>query len=149
MNLTFSQEDLKFKEEVRDFINNNLDKNTKNKIINGHHLNKDDLVNWQKKLYTKGWMAPNWPKEHGGTGWSVTQRYIFDEECGAGAAPSVLPFGVTMVAPVIIKFGTSEQKSKYLPKILSSDDWWCQGYSEPGSGSDLASLSSKAERKPL
>ena len=145
MNLKFSQEDIKFKEEVRDFIIQNLDKNTQKKINNGHHLSKDDLVNWQKKLYQKGWMAPNWPEEHGGTGWSITQRYIFDEECGAAAAPSALPFGVTMVAPVIIKFGTKEQKAKYLPRILSSEDWWCQGYSEPGSGSDLASLSTKAE----
>ena len=145
MNLKFSQEDIKFKEEVRDFIIQNLDKNTQKKINNGHHLSKDDLVNWQKKLYQKGWMAPNWPEEHGGTGWSITQRYIFDEECGAAAAPSALPFGVTMVAPVIIKFGTEEQKSKYLPRILSSEDWWCQGYSEPGSGSDLASLSTKAQ----
>lgn len=146
MNLIFSQEDLKFKEEVKDFIIKNLDKNTQKKIIDGHHLSKDDLVNWQKKLHEKGWMAPNWPKEYGGTGWSITQRYIFDEECGAAAAPSALPFGVTMVAPVIIKFGTDLQKSKYLPRILSSDDWWCQGYSEPGSGSDLASLSTKAEK---
>ena len=93
-------------------------------------------------------MAPNWPKEYGGTGWSVTQRYIFDEECGAASAPSAaLPFGVTMVAPVIIKFGTQRNKKKlYLPKILSSEHWWCQGYSEPGSGSDLASLSTKAEK---
>jgi len=146
MNLKFSQEDIKFKEEVKDFIMQNLDKNTQKKINNGHHLSKDDLVNWQKKLYKKGWMAPNWPEEYGGTGWSITQRYIFDEECGAAAAPSALPFGVTMVAPVIIKFGTKEQKAKYLPRILSSEDWWCQGYSEPGSGSDLASLSTKAEK---
>jgi len=146
MNLTFSQEDIEFKDEVNDFITQNLDKNTQKKINNGHHLSKDDLVNWQKKLYKKGWMAPNWPKEYGGTGWSITQRYIFDEECGAAAVPSALPFGVTMVAPVIIKFGTHEQKTKYLPRILSSEDWWCQGYSEPGSGSDLASLSSKAEK---
>mgnify|MGYP003329353913 FL=1 len=145
MNLKFSQEDIKFKEEVRDFIIQNLDKNTQKKINNGHHLSKDDLVNWQKKLYQKGWMAPNWPEEHGGTGWSITQRYIFDEECGEAAAPSALPFGVTMVDPVLIKFGTEEQKSKYLPRILSSEDWWCQGYSEPGSGSDLASLSTKAQ----
>ena len=91
-------------------------------------------------------MAPNWPKEYGGTEWSVTQRYIFDEECGAASAPSALPFGVTMVAPVIIKFGTKEQKDFYLPKIYSSEHWWCQGYSEPGSGSDLASLTTKAEK---
>ena len=82
------------------------------------------LTAWQKKLEDRGWLAPNWPKEYGGTGWSVTQRYIFDEECGAASAPSALPFGVTMVAPVIIKFGTEEQKKLYLPKILSSEHWW-------------------------
>ena len=146
MNLEFSEEDLKFKAEVKSFISKNLDKNTQNKMDNGHHLSKEELVAWQKQLNNKGWMAPNWPKEHGGTGWSVTQRYIFDEECGAASAPAALPFGVTMVAPVIIKFGTQEQKEVYLPKILSSEHWWCQGYSEPGSGSDLASLSTKAEK---
>ena len=146
MNLEFSEEDLKFKAEVKGFISKNLDKNTQSKMDNGHHLSKEELVAWQKQLNNKGWMAPNWPKEYGGTGWSVTQRYIFDEECGAASAPSALPFGVTMVAPVIIKFGTQEQKEVYLPKILSSEHWWCQGYSEPGSGSDLASLSTKAEK---
>ena len=146
MNITYSEEDNKFKEEVKDFINNNLNPNTKKKIEEGHHLTKEDMLEWQNKLYKKGWMAPSWPKEYGGTEWTVTQRYIFDEECGAASAPPVLPFGVTMVAPVIIKYGTKEQKDFYLPKILSTEHWWCQGYSEPGSGSDLASLSTKAER---
>ena len=146
MNLNFSNEDLKFKEEVRNFINENLNPSTKKKIEIGHHINKDEMFDWQTKLYKKGWMAPSWPQEYGGTGWSVTQRYIFDEECGAASAPTVLPFGVTMVAPVIIKYGTEEQKNYYLPKILSTEHWWCQGYSEPGSGSDLASLSTKAEK---
>ena len=146
MNLKFSEEDLKFKKEVKDFIDKNLDKNTQKKIDLGQHLHKEELVVWQKKLEEKGWLAPNWPKEYGGTEWSVTQRYIFDEECGAASAPSALPFGVTMVAPVIIKFGTKEQKDFYLPKIYSSEHWWCQGYSEPGSGSDLASLTTKAEK---
>ena len=101
MNLKFSEEDLKFKEEVKGFIDKNLDKNTQKKIDLGQHLHKEELVAWQKKLEEKGWLAPNWPKEYGGTEWSVTQRYIFDEECGAASAPSALPFGVTMVAPVI------------------------------------------------
>jgi len=144
MNLNFSKEDLEFQKEVKDFINKNLNPITKQKIEEGHHLTKEDMLEWQSKLYEKGWIAPSWPKEYGGTDWTVTQRYIFDEECGAGSAPSVLPFGVTMVAPVIIKYGTKEQKDSYLPKILSSEHWWCQGYSEPGSGSDLASLSTKA-----
>jgi hypothetical protein len=115
-------------------------------VAEGHHLTKEDMLEWQNKLYEKGWMAPSWAKEYGGTDWTVTQRYIFDEECGAASAPSVLPFGVTMVAPVIIKYGTKEQKDFYLPKILSTEHWWCQGYSEPGSGSDLASLTTKAEK---
>jgi len=146
MNLDFSKEDLKFKNEVRDFINKNLNPNTQKKIEEGHHITKEDMMEWQKKLYEKGWIAPSWPKEYGGTDWTLTQRYIFDEECGAASAPSVLPFGVTMVAPVIIKYGSKEQKDFYLPKILSSEHWWCQGYSEPGSGSDLASLTTKAEK---
>jgi len=146
MNLNFSKEDLEFQKEVRGFINKNLNPITKQKIEEGHHLTKNDMLEWQSKLYEKGWIAPSWPKEYGGTDWTVTQRYIFDEECGSGSAPSVLPFGVTMVAPVIIKYGTKDQKEFYLPKILSSEHWWCQGYSEPGSGSDLASLSTKAEK---
>ena len=146
MNLNFSEKDLIFKQEVRDFINKNLNPNTKKKVEEGHHLTKEDMLKWQNKLYEKGWMAPSWAKEYGGTDWTVTQRYIFDEECGAASAPSVLPFGVTMVAPVIIKYGTKEQKDFYLPKILSTEHWWCQGYSEPGSGSDLASLTTKAEK---
>ena len=107
------------------------------------------MLEWQNKLYEKGWIAPSWPKEYGGIDWTVTQRYIFDEECGNASAPGVLPFGVTMVAPVIIKYGTKEQKDFYLPKILSTEHWWCQGYSEPGSGSDLASLTTKAEKVNL
>ena len=144
MNLDFSDKDQIFREEVKSFIEDNLNKETARRIGEGLPVSKEDTQEWQIKLSKKGWMAPNWPKEYGGTGWSLTQRYIFDEECGAASTPRTIPFGVTMVGPVIIKYGTEEQKKKYLPKILSSDQWWCQGYSEPGSGSDLASLSTKA-----
>ena len=146
MDLTFSEKDLEFKAEVQYFIKENYPADIKEKQDNRLPLEKEEIVRWQKILANQGWFAINWPKEYGGTDWTVTQRYIFDEECGAASAPSVLPFGVTMVAPVIIKYGTKEQKDFYLPKILSSEHWWCQGYSEPGSGSDLASLTTKAEK---
>ena len=147
MNLNFKKEDLIFQEEVRDFINDNLNHITKKKMEEGYHLSKEDMVNWYNKLSTKGWMAPNWPKAYGGTDWTVTQRFIFNNECAEAYAPDgEYTFGVTMVGPVIIKYGTEEQKKYYLPKILSNTHWWCQGYSEPGSGSDLASLSTKAEK---
>ncbi len=147
MNLKFKKEDLTFQEEVRDFINDNLNHITKKKMEEGYHLTKEDMVNWYNKLSTKGWMAPNWPKAYGGTDWTVTQRFIFNNECAEAYAPDgEYTFGVTMVGPVIIKYGTEEQKKYYLPKILSNTHWWCQGYSEPGSGSDLASLSTKAEK---
>ena len=147
MNLNFKKEDLIFQEEVRDFINDNLNHITKKKMEEGYHLTKEDMVNWYNKLSMKGWMAPNWPKAYGGTDWTVTQRFIFNNECAEAYAPDgEYTFGVTMVGPVIIKYGTEEQKKYYLPKILSNTHWWCQGYSEPGSGSDLASLSTKAEK---
>ena len=147
MNLNFKKEDLIFQEEVRVFINDNLNHITKKKMEEGYHLTKEDMVNWYNKLSMKGWMAPNWPKAFGGTDWTVTQRFIFNNECAEAYAPDgEYTFGVTMVGPVIIKYGTEEQKKYYLPKILSNTHWWCQGYSEPGSGSDLASLSTKAEK---
>ena len=147
MNLNFKKEDLIFQEEVRGFINDNLNHITKKKMEEGYHLTKEDMVNWYNKLSMKGWMAPNWPKAFGGTDWTVTQRFIFNNECAEAYAPDgEYTFGVTMVGPVIIKYGTEEQKKYYLPKILSNTHWWCQGYSEPGSGSDLASLSTKAEK---
>jgi alkylation response protein AidB-like acyl-CoA dehydrogenase len=106
---------------------------------------KSSIVAWQKKLHAKGWIAPDWPVEYGGTGWSSTQKYIYETERGLAGIPDVIPFGLKMVAPVIYTFGTEEQKARFLPRILSSDDWWCQGYSEPGAGSDLAALTTSAE----
>ena len=109
MNLNFSEEDQKFKTEVRSFIQENLNKETAKRVEEGLSISKESTQEWQKKLASKGWLAPGWPKEYGGTGWSLTQRYIFDEECGVASTPRTIPFGVTMVGPVIIKYGTEEQ----------------------------------------
>ena len=144
MELILSSEEEKFRDEVRKFVSTEVSEEIRRKTMTGFRLNKEDHESWQRKLYAKGWMAPGWPVEHGGTGWTPMQKHIFEEECAAAGAPPVIAFGVTMVAPVIMAFGNQEQKEYYLPRILRSDDWWCQGYSEPGSGSDLASLRTKA-----
>ncbi|HUN52469.1 MAG TPA: acyl-CoA dehydrogenase family protein [Candidatus Sulfotelmatobacter sp.] len=144
MDLSFSPEDLAFRAEVRKFVQDKLPADIKKKIQRGIHLSKEDQQAWQRILQKQGWGAPAWPKQYGGTGWSATQRYLFDEET-AGETPGQSPFGISMVGPVIYSFGNEEQKAHYLPRILSAEDWWCQGYSEPGSGSDLASLKTKAE----
>jgi alkylation response protein AidB-like acyl-CoA dehydrogenase len=146
MDLEFSKEELAFREEVRSFVAEKLPADIREKVDNGVPLPKNDFVRWQKILFERGWIAPNWPVEHGGTGWTPTQKYIFDDEMGAAGAPPVMPFGLKMVAPVIYTFGTEEQKKKFLPDILASNVWWCQGYSEPGAGSDLASLTTRAVR---
>ncbi|MEQ8396917.1 acyl-CoA dehydrogenase family protein [Thalassobaculum sp.] len=146
MELVLSAEDTAFRDDVRAFLKDKLPQEIAAKAGSGFRLSKDDHVRWQKILFEKGWMAPGWPIELGGTGWTAMQKHIFDEECALAGAPMVIPFGVTMVAPVIMAFGTQAQKDRYLPRILRSDDWWCQGYSEPGSGSDLASLRTKAVR---
>jgi alkylation response protein AidB-like acyl-CoA dehydrogenase len=146
MDLTFSPEEEAFRAEVRSFIDENLPKALKGKRRN-EYTTREEYLAWHKVLYKKGWVAPLWPKEYGGTGWNVTQRYIFNEECAKAETPMVLPFGVAMVGPVIYTFANEEQKKKYLPRILSGEDWWCQGYSEPGAGSDLASLKTRAVRE--
>tara|TARA_B110000263_G_scaffold96209_1_gene84039 strand:+ start:10251 stop:11447 length:1197 start_codon:yes stop_codon:yes gene_type:complete len=146
MELQLGPEDQAFKEKMRAFMNNNLPKDIQHKVNMGLGLVKDDYVTWQKIVGQAGWLAPGWPVEYGGTGWSPIERHIFNEEMARANAPRIMPFGVTMVGPVIIEFGSEEQKNLYLPKILTSEDWWCQGYSEPGSGSDLASLKTKAIR---
>jgi alkylation response protein AidB-like acyl-CoA dehydrogenase len=146
MELQLGPEDQAFKEKMRAFMNNNLPKDIQHKVNMGLGLVKDDYVTWQKIVGQAGWLAPGWPVEYGGTGWSPIERHIFNEEMARANAPRIMPFGVTMVGPVIIAFGSEEQKNLYLPKILTSEDWWCQGYSEPGSGSDLASLKTKAIR---
>ncbi|WP_432261991.1 acyl-CoA dehydrogenase family protein [Cupriavidus sp. TMH.W2] len=144
MQLTFSAADEQFRDEVRIFLRNNLPKDIQQKVMENRPLGKEDIVRWTKILADRGWSAPNWPVEHGGTGWNPVQSYIFTEECALAGAPEPIAFGVRMVAPVLIAFGSDEQKQRYLPRIRSGDDWWCQGYSEPGAGSDLASLSTAA-----
>ncbi len=149
MDLSFSTEDEEFRREVRAFIEREYDDDLRRQMAqskNGY-LDKEGQMKWMKKLSNQGWLAPNWPKEYGGPGWTQTQKYIFDVETSAAGTPPVLAFGVKMVAPVIMAFGSDEQKQTYLPPILASDVWWCQGYSEPGSGSDLASLQMRAEDK--
>lgn len=148
MDLSLSPADLKFQQEVRDWIEANFDAELRAKMAlskNGY-VDKASQVAWQKKLASKGWIAPNWPEEYGGPGLTNTQRYILHSELSGAGTPNVAPFGISMVAPVIMAFGNEAQKKEHLPKILSSDVWWCQGYSEPGAGSDLASLQMSAVR---
>ena len=147
MDLNFNQEELAFREQVREFIATHLPADIRERMRRGDdsHI-RDDIENWQKILHAQGWGAPAWPVEFGGTGWSKTQQFIFENECALGDAPAQLAFGVKMVAPVLMRFGSPEQQQYFLPRILAAEDWWCQGYSEPGAGSDLASLRMKAER---
>jgi alkylation response protein AidB-like acyl-CoA dehydrogenase len=145
MELNLSKEDAAFRDEVRTFIAENYP--TEMRVPNPEtDLTKEQSLLWHRILYKKGWIAPSWPKEYGGPGWTITQRYIFEQETSRAGTLPPLPFGVTMVGPVIYTFGGDQQKKRFLPRILSGDDWWCQGYSEPGAGSDLASLRTKAVR---
>ena len=144
MDTSFSPEDLAFRDEVRAFFAEAYDEELQSRFGNPE-THKAAIIEWQRRLYEKGWIAPNWPVEYGGTGWSTTQKFIYESERAAAGVRDVVPFGLTMVGPVIYAFGNEEQKERFLPRILKSDDWWCQGYSEPGSGSDLASLKTKAE----
>ena len=146
VDLNYTPEEEAFRAEVRAFVRSQLPPDISRKVIENKRLSKEDHVRWQKILYEQGWIAPSWPVEYGGTGWNAVQKHIFEDECAAAGGPRVIAFGVDMVGPVIIAFGSPEQKQRYLPRILSSDDWWCQGYSEPGAGSDLASLKTRAER---
>ena len=145
MQTHFSDEDLSFQTEVREFLSQNFSDEL-NVRIQSRETFKAGIVEWQKILHKKGWIAPNWPVEYGGTGWSDTQKFIFDNERARLGIPATNPFGLKMVAPVIQTFGSDDQKDFFLPRILASDDWWCQGYSEPGAGSDLAALATRAVR---
>ncbi len=147
MDLNYSPEETEFRDEVRAWLRANLPDDLHEKIVNYQELERDDYVRWHKALAQKGWAAPEWPVEWGGTNWTVVQRYIFEEECGYAGCPPRVPFGLTMCAPVLFGFGTEEQKQRFLPGIYNGDDFWCQGYSEPGSGSDLASLKTSAVRQ--
>jgi len=147
MDLNYSPADDAFRADIRAWLDANLPQALRAKVLDHKRLNRDDYASWHKLLGTRGWSVVAWPKEYGGPGWDATQRHIWDEECARIGAPGVLPFGVSMVAPVLMKYGSDAQKAHYLPRILDGTDWWCQGYSEPGSGSDLASLRTRAERQ--
>jgi pimeloyl-CoA dehydrogenase large subunit len=146
MDLRFTDEELAFRDEVRAFFRTALPDSIRRKMIDGHHPSKDDLVTWSRILNAKGWAVPHRPVEWGGTGWSPVQQYIFRDELQKAPAPEPLAFGVSMVGPVIYTFGNEDQKRRFLPRIANLDDWWCQGFSEPGAGSDLASLKTTAKR---
>lgn len=146
MHVSFTTEENDFQKEVNSFFNEKYPADIKEKQNKSIPLEKEDFIRWQKTLYKQGWAAPNWPVEYGGTGWTPVQKYIFANENAKANAPAIVPFGLGMVGPVIYTYGNEAQKKKFLPGILASDVWWCQGYSEPGSGSDLASLKMKAER---
>lgn len=144
MDLAFSDDDLAFREEVRAFIAEKLPADIAESVQQGRSIDKSDIQRWQRILFDQGWAAPGWPVEYGGTGWDATKRYIFDEVMSEFDTPETVPFGLLMVGPLIYTFGTDAQKQRFLPKILTGEEWWCQGYSEPGAGSDLASLQTKA-----
>ena len=147
MDLSFSAEELAFRDEVRAFIEANVPADTRHKVLEGLEVSRDDTLRWQQILHGQGWGGPNWPKEFGGTGWDPVRQHIFEEESAAVGTPRLLPFGLKMVGPVIMRFGNAAQQKRFLPRILSGEHWWAQGYSEPGAGSDLASLKTRAERK--
>ena len=144
MDLSYTDEERAFREEVRQFLAEKLPKELSEKVRRGQELSKDDHERWHAILNDQGWLATNWPKEFGGAAWNAVQRHIFEEEAAAHHAPRIVPFGLSMLAPVLQKFGSKEQQDYWLPRILSGEDWWCQGYSEPGAGSDLASLKTTA-----
>jgi hypothetical protein len=147
LDLDYSAGERAFRDEVRAWLGANLPAAMRDKVVRYESLSRDDLMGWHRILADKGWIAPSWPVEWGGTDWNVVQRYIFEEECGYAGAPTLVPFGLTMCAAVLLKFGTDAQKQRFLPRIYRGDDFWCQGYSEPNSGSDLASLKTSAVRR--
>ena len=146
MDLRYTQDELAFRDEVRAFLAESLPRDIRQRMLDGEYGGKDDLVTWSRILNARGWAVPHWPVEYGGTGWDPVRKFIFDNECALAHAPRVVPFGVNMLGPVLIKYGTEEQKRYWLPRILDGSDWWCQGYSEPGAGSDLAGLKTSAVR---
>ncbi|MGD9775230.1 acyl-CoA dehydrogenase family protein [Diaphorobacter sp.] len=146
MDLQFTPEEQAFRAEVRAFLQEQLPPALAAKVKAGQRLTRADQEGWHAILNRKGWLAYHWPREHGGTGWSAVQKFIFDDECALAGGPRLVPFGLSMLGPVLIKYGNEAQKKHWLPRILNGDDWWCQGYSEPGAGSDLASLKTTAVR---
>jgi len=146
MRLEFTDQEQAFRDEVRGFLREQLSPDISEKVLNGYELSREDHVQWQRRLHERGWGGMGWPVEFGGPGWNSVQQYIFEEESALAGAPRLIPFGTKMVAPVIMAFGSVAQQQRYLPKISSGEEWWCQGYSEPGAGSDLASLKTRAVR---
>ncbi len=146
MNLDFSPEEEAFRAEVRRFLAESLPPELSSRVRGGRHLSRDDMARWHAILNARGWLASHWPREYGGPGWSVAQKFLFDNECAIAGAPRIVPFGVNMLGPVLIRYGSEAQKRHWLPRILDGSDWWCQGYSEPDAGSDLASLRTTAVR---
>jgi alkylation response protein AidB-like acyl-CoA dehydrogenase len=149
MDLAFTPEEQKFREDIRAWVREHLPADISHKVHNALHLSRDDMQRWARILGKKGWLGHGWPKEFGGPGWNAIQKHLFEEECALAGAPRVVPFGPVMVAPVIMAFGSPEQQQRFLPGIASGEVWWSQGYSEPGSGSDLASLKTRAEKKSI
>jgi alkylation response protein AidB-like acyl-CoA dehydrogenase len=147
MDLNFTPEESAFRQQVRSFMQEKLPADIRQKVLGGLIVERGDYVRWQRILHEQGWGAPSWSQQFGGPGWNATQQYIFEEESAAAGAPRAVPFGLKMVAPVIMAFGSQQQQQRYLPKILSAEEWWCQGYSEPGAGSDLASVKMRAVRE--
>ncbi len=146
MDMSFTPEELAFRDEVRAFLADNLAPELARKVANHEHLSKAESEGWHAALNRRGWLANHWPKEYGGPGWTTVQKYLFETECALAHSPRIVPFGLSMLGPVLIKYGTEAQKAHWLPRILNGDDWWCQGYSEPGAGSDLAGVKTSAVR---
>lgn len=146
MDLSFSPAEEAFRKDVAAFIQDRLSARIRNKVSKGLHLSREDYLEWHSILAERNWLAGHWPKEYGGSGWNVVQRFIFDNEAFLANAPRIIPFGLNMLGPVLIKYGSEAQKQQFLPRMLDGSDWWCQGFSEPGAGSDLASLKTKAVR---
>ena len=146
MDLSFTPQEEAFRAEVRDFLAKKLPARIADKVRTGKHLARADMAEWHSILNARGWLATHWPKQYGGPGWNAVQGFIFETECALAHAPRVVPFGVNMLGPVLIKYGNEVQKRHWLPRILDGSDWWCQGYSEPGAGSDLASVKASAVR---
>jgi len=147
MDLRFTREEEAFRQEVSAFVQSSLPTDIRDKVLGHRRVEKDDYVRWHRILHAQGWGAPTWPKEWGGTGWNALQRLIFEIESFRAGAPRMLPFGLTMIGPVLMKYASQAHKERFLPRIPTVEDFWCQGYSEPGAGSDLASLRTKAERR--
>jgi alkylation response protein AidB-like acyl-CoA dehydrogenase len=147
MDLAFTAEELKFRDDIRAWVKAHLPPDIASKVRQAQRLSRDDMQRWAKILGQQGWLGYGWPKPFGGPGWTAVQKHLFEEECAMAGAPRIVPFGPVMVAPVIMAYGTPEQQKRFLPGIASGEVWWSQGYSEPGSGSDLASLRTRAERK--